>query len=775
MKRLNQYSILFLLFLVLLLCRLNSFAGNAKLYLATNKETYFLSESVQFQIFLLNAPSNNKTVYVELLDCKGNKLEKKMLPLTSGISWGNMELPSTDEAAFYILYCYVINKDTIESDCSKKVFINRANQPAANNTGKDVLLNFFSEGGTLVAELENNLLIRCADENGNPISAKGKITNEKNMVISRFTTDESGLAKISFNPEFKAKYFIVAETKQGTIIKKDLPLADEHGVSLTVMINKDSLSYRVFSFMADENQLDYKLNILSNGKTVYKADIRFQAGLSVIQETLSLKDLAAGFLDFRLTGKNNKTYAHRIIYNGFENPATSLLKIVDTVSKKTASTTIPAYVNGYAYLNILAKDKADSTFNNFSNKSMKDISEQPVIINTAGNKISFNDLLISYDEQALQQPAEQVDNNPFLTLNGTLYNPENKPIKNKKINLIFLHKDLKKNYLVATTDRRGNFEVTALIFYDTVTVYYQLADNSDEKNNIQGDLKVTPAMSFNGNEANTVTFNCAAKNMATGISKEKDNINIIITDTTKKTEKTLKEVTVKGKKEKEKTNTEKFVEQNVSGQNNQSNFLHDEFDFIAKPEVIDSRLLFEYLRGRINLSITISARGSVLISTTAGEGIGVYLDDMEITGDLDQVSQLQVKDVALVRYYSIPLKPRIASTKTKYSAFFGNSSGGGGDLMIYTKKGFIPTEQIVKGLPKSRVVGYDLEKPVRPSTITSVDPQSLYWKPNWSPQKEETIYIALPANINEKNVQVIIEGINAAQAAFTFTKNLVFN
>ncbi|MEP7238517.1 MAG: hypothetical protein ABI685_11650 [Ferruginibacter sp.] len=759
------------MFFCFFICETPVFAGTTKLYLATNKETYFLTESVQFQIFLLNTSNNNKTVYVELLDCKGNKLEKKMLPLTSGISWGNMELPSTDEASFYILYCYVINKDTVESDCSKKVFINRANRAAANNTGKDVLLNFFSEGGTFVAELENNLLISCADENGNPIATKGKITDERNRVLSRFTTDESGFAKISFNPEFKAKYLIVAETKNGKEIKKDLPVPDEHGVNLRVMVNKDSLSYRVFSFMADENQLDYKLDILSDGKTVYTADINFQLGLSVIQETLSLKDLAAGFLTFRLTGKNNKIYARRIMYNGFETAANSLLRIVDTVTKKVAATIIPAYVNGYAYLNILAKDKADSTGNDLNNKSLKDISEQPVIINTTSNKISFNDLLISCDKQALPHSVEQVDNNPFLTLSGTVYDSENKPIRNKKINLIFLHKDQRKDYLVSTTDRSGNFNVAALIFYDTVTVYYQLADNSDEKNNIWSELKVTPAVSFSGNETNAVTFNCAVKNIITNII---GNINTTIADTTKKTEKTLKEVTVKGKIEKEKTNTEKFIEENVSAQNNRSTFLRNEFDFIAKPEVIDSRPLFEYLRGRINLSITISQMGTLLISTMSGDGIGVYLDDMEISGSLSQVSHLQIKDVALVRYYSMPLKPRLSSTRTKYSAFFG-SSGGGGDLMIYTRKGFTPTEQVVKGLPKISIVGYDRETPARVLNLPSINPLSLYWKPNWSQQKEETIYIALPANTNEKNVQVIIEGINSEKVPFTFTKNLVFN
>jgi len=756
----------------LFLSVLQSYAGNVKLYLATNKETYNLSESIQFQVFLVNAPNANKTVYVELLDCKGNVLVKKMLPLTSGISWGNLKVPQSDKATFYILYSYVISKDTIEVEYNKKIYINQNNVSESSKTGKESIIDFFIEGGTFVALMPNTLLISFKDENGIPLTGAGKITDSKNYEITSFVIDESGYAKTSFKPDMGFNYLIVIKNKAGKEIKKELPQASQFGVNLTVMVNKDSLTYTAYSFTGDNDQLDYKLDIVSNGKTVYRSDINFVISLSVIQETISLKNLTGGFLTFRLTDKKNKLYAQRVIYNPIENGDSVLLNIIDTINKKRAVVKIPQYANGYSYLSILEKGKDTLSANKTGSKYFKDYVEQLVILSDPGSNISFNDLLITKDKQPPPPIAEPVNDNPSLTLSGIGYGSDNKPLKNKKINLIFLSKDSKKQYKVITTDRNGSFEMSSLIFYDTIKLYYQLADKSDEKNNIRVDLKVTPANYFSGNAARYIRFICADNTAETTVAGTKNESAITIIDTFLKSEKILKEVIVKG--EKAKTATQKFIEENVSGQNNQSNFMRNEFDFIANPQVIDNTPIFEFLRGRINLVINISARGTVKISTSSGSGIGVYLDDMEITGDLDLATHLTVKDLALVRYYSLPLKPRLESTKTKYSAFFGSGGGGGGDLMIYTKKGFTPAEQMVKGLPKTFIVGYDQDDPV--NNLPSANaPQSLYWRPNWLPKKEETIYIGLPVAETKKGVQLIIEGINAEQSPFTFTKNLVFN
>ncbi len=770
-KKINFYTHAALVF-ALILSGLQSFAGDAKLYVATNKESFAPTETVQFQLFLLNVSNANSTVYVELYDCKGNRLNKKMLPLTSSISWGSIELPENATAEFYILYCYVISADKVESDCSKKIFISNDNSANGNSYSNNFSINVFTEGGAFVEEMENNLLINCKDKNGYPIAVTGKIIDEKNNTMKSFTTNESGLAKFSFNPEQNVKYFIVTNNNQGKDIKKEMPFASQYGVNLSVAVNKDSLTYTVYSLEADANQLDYKLVILSDGKTIYKSDINFERGLSFIMETISLKDLAEGFLTFSLADKKGKISAQRIVYSDYKATRNTFLKIVDTVTKKTALVEVPSFVGGYPYVNMKLLNKSDSTAINLAAAGLKDIKEQPVIINVEGEDLNFNDYLITAGKTPPSLVTALANNKPFLTLSGIVTDSYNKPIKNTKINLVFLHKNLKKDYLVVTTDRSGSFEISSLIFYDSVTVYYQLADNSEGKNDIRAELKVLPAESFSGNPNKEIVFNCVSKQIP-GVNENKLIVsNNILPDTAKfNKEKLLKEVTIKADKKIKKTETEKYIEQHVSGQHNQGNFLRNEFDFIANPQLIDNTNILSFLRGRFSLSITITTRGTVYMSNSSGDGVGVYLDDMEISDDLTLIQNMAVSDVALVRYYDQSLKPRMGKTRTK----FGGGGIGGGDLMIYTKKGFTPTEQPVKGLPKTNIVGYAADNPEVNVQVSAGRPQSLYWKPNWIVPKDGIIYIGLPAGSTEKTIELIIEGVNTAQNPFSFTKNLVFN
>ncbi len=752
----------------LFLSATQSYAADVKLYIATNKQQYSPAEFVQFQVFLLNAANTNNTVYVELLDCKGNLLDKKMLPIIAGTSGGNMELPNTSAVEFYILYCYIIDKDTVQTEGSKKLFIDNKNAFLLPGKSKGPGINIFTEGGGFVAEMPNNLLISYRDENGNPAPANIKIVDDKNILLDSFSVDESGYLKIIFAPEFKARYFILLKDEKGTEIKKELPPSTEYGVVFSVIASRDSLLYTVDSYMKNQVQLDYKLNILSNNETVYKADINFQQGLSMIKEVLLLKDLPTGFLTFRLTDNNSNLVAQRTFYNEQRNTESGVLKIVDTISKRSATINIPGFTNGGGYLNLTLKDEKNKNPNPPGSNNIQDFSEQPVITNVTGNEISFNDMLIAWPKPSFKPVIVKDDGKSFLTLSGTVYDLEKKIIKNKKINLIIAYKNSKKDYLVTSTDHKGNFEVSSLIFYDTALVYCQQADNSDDKNNIQVDLKLSPSSSVNGNELKNISFLCASEQISATDTAVINNNIYNSNNTLKPGEKTLKEVTVKGAKTK--TETDKFVEENVSGQHNQGNFKRNEFDFIANPQLIDNTSLFAFLRGRFNLIIDITAKGGIRMSNTAGDPLGVYLNDMDVTEDLSIVSNLFVYDLALIRYYSFPLKPRSNGTKTK----FGYSVGNGGDLMIYTKKGFTPGEQMAKGLVKNKIAGYDMYKSLSPQISSTVDQQCLYWKPNWSFQKQETIYIGLPP-AQSKNVELTIEGINKNNIPFSFTKKVIFN
>ncbi len=746
--------------LVFLLSNMPSFASGGKLYVATDKESYSSAEPVLFQLFLLNSSNSNQTVYVELLDCKGNMLAKKMLPLNISTASGNINLPEKINSEFYILYCYTIGSSgNVENDCRKKISIQQGEAEIISSSAKKLSISCFMEGGTFISQLDNILLLKCIDEKGSPVSAPGKIINERNRTLGQFVTNDLGLAKLIFNPQVNARYFVIVTDKNGTETKEELPAVAASGVSLSVSAEADSIWYSAFSFTTDPKQLDYKLEIISNDEVIYRSDINFQVSLSVVEQALAARDFPEGFLVLKLKNASNKVYAQRVIYNAPAKTSGNTIRVIDSINKRSMVMELPDYVSGLAYLNIVNQSKGQaiktSAFENHTG---------PVIASYTDKGVSFNDILISTqdipsNENSLKQPA-----NEFLTISGTISGADDKPVKNKNINFIFLHKNLKKDFVIAATDMNGKFEVKGLLFYDTVTVFYQLADKSEEKNNIHMECRVTPSLYFNAGHTRSFEYSCES-----GIEK-KDSL--IINPVINKNEITLGRVTVKSAKEK--SETEKFADKNVSGQHNQTNSLRSEFDFIKNPQLIDNQPLFEFLKGRMGgLIIDVSSKGNITINTTYGGGIGVYLNDMERdANDLGSVSYLQVRDVALVKYYSMPLKPRFSTTKSKYG--YSSNTHGGGDLMIYTKNDFKQSDPKVKGLPKTTIVGYSPEVPASEASVNPGQSQCLFWKPNWIPIKNEVIYIQLPPS-DPGNISLIIEGINGSGTLFSFTKKLVLN
>ena len=738
------------LFTCLLFSGLPSTAGGIHLYVATNKENYSLAEKVRFQVFLLNpTPGTNHTAFVELLDCQGNRLVKKMLPFSYNISWGDVDLPENLSGQFCILYCYVADKDSIQSSVSKKIFI----AGKAEKTEKKWLVNSFYEGDSFVAESPNNILIRCTDEKADPISVKGKIVDDKNQVYALFETNKQGYAKTRINPENRVAYYISITDNSGAENRTRLRMAMPAGITLNTEMTADSITYTLVSYSATGAVLpEYKIEALVNGEPVYDAAINFQNGLSAISERLKRSDFTPGFIVFRVTDKSGRIYTQRVLYNADKRAQTSSIRIIDTVNKKEATIELPAYINGRAYINMALGDL-----------NARDNSD-PVFLENTDNNISFNDQLIAAADSpgSFYSPDER--SNHYLSLSGTLVDAENKPVKNKLVTLVLVHKNLKKEFLSAKTDKEGHLKIDNLVFYDSATVYYQLADKSSEKNDVHLDLKVTPSPGFADNTLPVVLLVCANETALAANAGSNASIG-------RRDEKTLQQVVVSA--EKEKTETEKFVAKYVSGQLDRQQGATNEYDFIKNPPVVDNISLVEFIKGRFaGIKVLVSATtGTPELTGTFGGTVGVYLNDLELReAAYGAIANLTIKDVALVRYYSMGFKPRMIQGDILRDIKAANA----GDLMIYTRKDFVADEK-TKGLPKTTVTGYDLEKPVPVSGAADNSLQSVFWQAGWEVGASQTIYVNLPAGRPATNATLVIEGINNLMAPYRFTQKLVFN
>jgi len=143
--------------------------------------------------------------------------------------------------------------------------------------------------------------------------------------------------------------------------------------------------------------------------------------------------------------------------------------------------------------------------------------------------------------------------------------------------------------------------------------------------------------------------------------------------------------------------------------------------------------------------------------------------ELPLNESMDAVKDLQIKDIAMVKFYSMSFKPKIIGG----NPLTDSKASDGGDLMIYTKRDY-NAEEKTKGLPKTKVIGYTLEKRDDLSLIPAGNDGSLYWKSDWTVESGQSIFVHLPAGDLKEDVEIIIEGINAFSAPYRFTQKLVF-
>jgi hypothetical protein len=138
MKKFAVKSCLLVLITQLLFISSQAVNADPKLYIATNKEIFSPAEKIQFQVFLISpSPKTNYSVFMELIDCWGNQVAKKMLPLNFNIASGDIDLPESVIAEFYLLYCYIVNDAGMESYSIKKIGINGNGTRTPQNKKKE--------------------------------------------------------------------------------------------------------------------------------------------------------------------------------------------------------------------------------------------------------------------------------------------------------------------------------------------------------------------------------------------------------------------------------------------------------------------------------------------------------------------------------------------------------------------------------------------------------------------------------------------------------------
>lgn len=137
-----------------------------KVYLHIDRENYFSGEDIWFKAYFMAnfLPSHISTsIYVELIDEKGNIKKREIFPVFFGAAQGQVGIDTILTTGNYILRAYsaaMLNQNDFLYTRSIRIFGKKTNAGSYDET-RQLQVDFFPEGGNLIEGMLNNVAFKA--------------------------------------------------------------------------------------------------------------------------------------------------------------------------------------------------------------------------------------------------------------------------------------------------------------------------------------------------------------------------------------------------------------------------------------------------------------------------------------------------------------------------------------------------------------------------------------------------------------------------------------
>lgn len=297
-----------------------------KIYLHLDKSYYAAGEDIWFKAYLMNGMTNASTapseiVYVDLIGPNGQRIAKRTLKTSNGSVAGDFKLLQTSVNGQYTIRAYTnYMRNSGESNYfSKAIFVN-ALSAAANGTNtaqtKDstnIDVQFFPEGGHLIAGFLNPVSFKAINSNGYGSTISGKITDDLGNTITTFKSMHLGMGLFHFIPKPDRSYSAVIRY-MGADERFILPKTMNSGVLMTVS-NQPEFYKIELRATSDIKLKSYQLIGKQGVKTRFKLSVNANKQEHTTVVKLAKDILDEGVLELTLLNPENRPLVARLLFH----------------------------------------------------------------------------------------------------------------------------------------------------------------------------------------------------------------------------------------------------------------------------------------------------------------------------------------------------------------------------------------------------------------------------------------------------------------------------
>ena len=320
----------------------NNIADIEKVYLHTDRNTYFMGEDLWYKAYNVRASNNllfdnSNILYVELISADSKIIARNKTNLEMGLGHGDFHLtdslgvkPGVYQLRAYTNwnrnfgYDFIFQKDIEIIDVfapNDKPKTTKSIPLESKTAKKEVTkpnpfrIDFFPEGGSLLENVASVVGFKAVDANGKPITIKGEIYDSNNELVTVFESVHDGMGKLQMVPMKGKKYYAKIKTSTGLELRQELPSVLKQGylVSFRAIKARNIISISTNQATLAQNP-NAVLTIVCKSKGISYLETPQMLTETTVSFELPKDKTPKGISQITLFDNTNKPQSERLVY-----------------------------------------------------------------------------------------------------------------------------------------------------------------------------------------------------------------------------------------------------------------------------------------------------------------------------------------------------------------------------------------------------------------------------------------------------------------------------
>jgi hypothetical protein len=474
--------------------------------LLTNRDLYLAGEKIWFKAYAINSDDGRldltfNNLFVDLVNERDSVVDRLVLDNRSLNTDGAFSLPLSIPSGFYFIRGYAAAQlNNSNGICVHPVFIlnkqrhdqtsylQRFEKNFGNSNEITPVIHFYTERLSANPGIISTGVIEIRDAYNTPLSVKGNLVNSKDSIVTTFTTNSLGLARLTFVNDSAEKYSAVFAVN-GDMVTYGLPQANKSAIQLSVG-NQTTKTIKAFVTLEDSVPTGAHTTILA----VHRDSLYYAAvGTGNYGITIPLDNFPGGITNLLLFDGTKNLIDERKIYIPKDNLA---LEIKPDKKKYSARESVNVHVR----LSAVSREPVASLLNvsveEESIQQLSDSLEENVLppggdflledwLNRHHSRYSPNDidLLLATRKSIPQGPRvlldkeiqDYDDNQKLQNLKGKIVNTKGNGVGDRIVTAIAINTS--QFFMdVDTTVKDGRFNLVLPQGFDSLQLSLQVTD-----------------------------------------------------------------------------------------------------------------------------------------------------------------------------------------------------------------------------------------------------------------------------------------------------------